>query len=325
MKHSIRDGCIVAKRSCVLVFVVVLASGASRVLAEQRSSDDEAAKSLAARARFHLDLRQPEPAARLFDAAHARAPHPLWLAAAGEAWLDALRPDLAVQRLEASVADGGLTDEARAHAVERLAMARKLAPLVAVARAPGVKPHTMNEALAAWREAFASSNIGRYLLEAARAAERARRFGDADTHFALAAERDDLSVDERRGAREALVRLREREATTRRVPPPEPESGAGWVTVAGGAAVLTGGVVAWVVGEDQRARVRSAMNADGTLSTRMSRAEAQALERSANAWSTVGWVAAGVGVVALGVGVGVVLLEARPVRRGAIVTARVQW
>jgi len=321
MKRSIGDGHSVVMRSFILVSVVVFSSAATRALAEPRLSDHEAARALAARARVHLDLRQPEPAAHLFDAAHARAPHPLWLTAAGEAWLDALRPDLAVQRLEASLADG-LSGEARDHTQERLAMAQKLAPLVAAARASGTKPEA---ALAAWREAFATSNIGRCLLEAARVAERARRFGDADTLFALAADRDDLANDERRLAREALVRLRERDAFTRRAPPREPTDDTGWVVVASGAAVLAGGVVAWIVGEDQRARVRSAMNDDGALSTRMSRAEAQSLERSANTWSTIGWVAAGVGVVALGVGVGVVMLEAKPVRRGAIVTARVVW
>jgi tetratricopeptide (TPR) repeat protein len=322
MKRSTGDGHSAAMRSFILVSVVVFSLGAQRALAEPRSSDSEAARALAARARAHLDTRQPEPAARLFDAAHAHAPHPLWLAAAGEAWLEALRPDLAVQRLEAALADGAMSSEARDHTRERLATAQKLAPLVAAARASGTKPEA---ALAAWREAFARSNLGRCLLEAARAAERARRFGDADTLFALAAERDDLAADERRGAREALMRLRERDAFTRRAPPTEPADTAGWVVVASGAAALAGGVMAWIVGEDQRARVRSAMNDDGALSSRMSRAEAQALERSANTWSTVGWVAAGVGVVALGVGVGVVMIEARPERRGAIVTARVVW
>ncbi len=217
MKRSIGDGHSVVMRSFILVsvlFVVVFASGANRALAEPRSSDHEAAKALAARARAHLDLRQPESAARLFDAAHTQAPHPLWLTAAGEAWLDALRPDLAVQRLEAALAEG-LSDEARDHTLERLATAHKLAPLFATARSQAVKPEA---ALAAWREAFASSNLGRCLLEA----ERARRFGDADTLFALAAERDDLANDERRGARDALVRLRERDAFARRAPPPEP-------------------------------------------------------------------------------------------------------
>ncbi len=81
--------------------------------------------------------------------------------------------------------------------------------------------------------------------------------------------------------------------------------------------------MAWIVGEDQRAGALGDHRDDGALASRMSRAEAQALERSANTWSTVGWVAAGVGVAALGVGI--VMLEARPAPRGAIVTARVAW
>lgn len=297
---------------------VVISLAPPAALAAPVESDHEAARALAARARAQLDARRPEAAARLFELAHARAPHPLWLAAAGEAWLEALQPDPAVRQLEAALADAGLVGAAREHTNERLEVARKVGPLIATARTRGV---SAEDALVAWREAFAASNLGRCLWEAARTAERARRFGDADTLYALAVDRDDLSNEERRAARDALVKLRERDAFAR-ARRPEPPSTAGWVVVASGAAVLAGGVVAWIVGEDQRERVRSAMNEDG-LSSRISRAEAQALERSANKWSTVGWVAAGVGVVAMTVGV--VVIETRPVPRGAVITAKVSW
>jgi hypothetical protein len=303
-----------------VALVVVFSLGTAPGRAAPPEADPEAAKALAARARASLDLRRPEAAARLFDQAQGRAPHPLWLSAAGEAWLEAVQPELAVSRLEAALADASLTGTAREHTAERLALAKRLAPLVAKAR---VDKAPADEVFVAWREAFAVSNLGRCLFEAARAAERARRFGDADALFVLAVERDDLSIEERRYAREALVRLRERDAFARRAPPPEPASEAGWAVVIAGSAVLAGGVVAWVVGEEQRGRVRSAMADDGELSSRMSRAEAQALERSANTWSTVGWVVAGVGVVAIGAGV--VMLEVRPARQGAVMTARWSW
>lgn len=303
-------------------FVVVLAVCASRaVAAPPPERDAAAARALAARARTHLDLRQPEPAAQWFDAAHAQEAHPLWLLAGGEAWLEALRPELAVARLEAALADPGLVEPARSHATERLALAKTLVPLSSRARDPET---AAGDAHAAWREAFAASNIGRCLLEGARAAERARRFGDADALYVLAVEREDLSREERRGASDALVRLRERDAFTRRVPTAAPRSEVGWGLVAGGAAALVGGVVAWIVGEDQRAQVRAAKadSVDGVTS-RLSRAEALDLERSADTWSTVGWIAAGTGLAAMTVGV--VMLETRPASRGAIVTARVSW
>lgn len=290
--------------------------------------DLAAARALAARARSHLDLRQPEQAARLFDAAHGQEPHPLWLLASGEAWLEALRPELAVTRIEAALADqapvgqAGLPEPARKHAVERLALARTLLPLLRRARDPETRA---GDALAAWNEAFAVSNFGRCLLEAARGAERAQRFGDADDLYTRVAERDDVSSEERRAASDALVRLRERDAFTRRAPPPAPPSEAGWAFVIGGATALVGGVAAWLVGESQRAEVRDAKTAIGPdgVTTRLSRTEAQSLERSANTWSTVGWIAAGVGFTALTVGV--VMLETRPMPRGAIITARVAW
>lgn len=283
------------------------------------TSDYEAARALASRARAQLDARRPEPAARLFELAHERAPHPLWLTAAGEAWLEALQAAPAVQRLEEALADPALSGTAREHTVERLALARRVAPLIAAARANGISP---DEAFRAWREAIAVSNLGRCVLEAAQAAERARLFKEAESLFALAAERDDLAPEERRVARDKLLELRERDLLAR-VRTPATSNDSGWVVVVSGAAVLTGGVVAFLVGEEQRGRVRSAMADDGALSTRMSRAEAQSLERSANTWSTIGWVAAGLGVVA--VTVGVVVLETQPVPRGAVLTAKVVW
>lgn len=303
--------------------VAVLLSALCAVLASSAlatsTSDFEAARALAARARAQLDARRPDPAARLFDLAHERAPHPLWLTAAGEAWLEALQPAQAVERLEAALADPALSGTAREHAVERLALARRVTPLIAAARASGVSPE---DAFKAWREAVAASDLGRCVLEAARAAERARLFREAESLFALAAERDDLAPEERRVARDALLKLRERDLLAR-ARTPAPSNDAGWVVVVSGAAVLTGGVVAFLVGEEQRARVRSAMADEGALSTRMSRAEALSLERSANTWSTIGWVAAGLGVVA--VTVGVVVLETQPVPRGAVLTAKVVW
>jgi hypothetical protein len=284
--------------------------------------DVAAARALAARARAHLDLRQPEQAARLFDSAHGQEAHPLWLLASGEAWLEALRPELAVPRLEAALADQSLVEPARQHAAERLALARTLLPLIRRARDPETRAV---DALTAWREAFAASNIGRCLLEAARVAERAQRVGDADELYARVAEREDVSSAERRAAGDALVRLRERDAFTRDVPPPAPRSEAGWAFAIGGAVAIVGGVAAWLVGESQRAEVRDAKGATGPdgITTRLSRTEAQSLERSANTWSTVGWVAAGVGFTALTVGV--VMLETRPMPRGAVITARVAW
>ncbi len=309
-------------RAMRFIVIIVLSCMAPHTVQAAPPADLAAARALAARARAHLDLRQPEQAARLFDSAHGQQAHPLWLLASGEAWLEALRPELAVPRLEAALADQSLVEPARKHATERLALARMLLPLIQRARDPETDA---GAALAAWNEAFAASNFGRCLLEAARVAEHTRRFGDADDLYARAAERDDLTSVERRAASDALVRLRERDAFSRRAPPPAPRSEAGWGLAIGGAVAIVGGVAAWLVAEGQRAEVREAKSATGPdgVTTRLSRTEALALERSANTWSTVGWVAAGVGLTALTVGV--VMLETRPMPRGAIITARVAW
>src|SRR5690606_33293683 len=155
------SGHSIAMRFIVFIVFCLVVPRAARA---EPVADVAAARALAARARAHLDLRQPEQAARLFDAAHGQEAHALWLLASGEAWLEALRPVLAGTRLEAALADPepgpdvGLPEAARKHAAERLTMARSLLPLITQARDPETRA---SDALAAWNEAFAASNIGR--------------------------------------------------------------------------------------------------------------------------------------------------------------------
>lgn len=159
------------------------------------------------------------------------------------------------------------------------------------------------EAARRWEEAYQREPVGRFLVEAARAAERGERGEELRRLAARAAACEDLGSEDRAWVADLHARLavEDREAARR-----EPSaSAAPWVLLGAGAAVVVGGLVALGVAEGARADVRAAERSavDGVVFGSTRAAAASDLE-SATTWSTVGWVGIGVGALAAAIGGG---------------------
>ncbi|MFO0749798.1 MAG: hypothetical protein U1F43_29620 [Myxococcota bacterium] len=274
--------------------------------------DRSAARSLAAMARAGLEARHPDEAAVLFDRAFEVDPHPVWQVAAGTAWLEALEPEQASERLAAALADPALGDGSRERAAQQLDLARRLTPVVARARKAEAE-HAPAAAARAWDEAFRIMPVGASLVRAARAAELAGRAREAARLFTAANDRSDLSSEDQRVVADAIDRLRH-------LPPPArpAASAAPWWFVGSGGAVALGGLVAVAVGEGYRSDLQAIKDTavDGVV-TGTTRRDAAVVQQRAEAWSTAGWIALGAGVTAAALGAGW-LVGREPASRGSV-------
>ncbi|MCC6624844.1 MAG: hypothetical protein IT385_26580 [Deltaproteobacteria bacterium] len=285
-----------ARAMMTLASALVVVAAPARARA---APDAAAARTLAAEAALAREAHEDAAAAASFEEADACDPHPLWLVAAGEAWLDAAEPERAAARLEAALTDARLPEGSRARVADLERSARALAPIVARARvATSQQRHAA--AARAWGEALAIRATDRHRLERLRAIVRANDMAEAARLVAELGPGAGLA----RAERVELVELRARveaRAGLAAAPAPARSSAPAWLLVGGGALVI-GGVVALAVAEGNRADVRDAM-AEDPATRGMTRARALALRDDAETLDVVGGVGGGLGLALAGTGV----------------------
>ncbi len=281
--------------------LATIVGGASPTRAEPDPEPDaDLAKTMAADAQLALEVHEEARAGERFDRAHALDGHPIWCFAAAEAWLAAIEPERALERIRQIEGDARLTAIVSAERLRAVAeRAERLAPIVQKAkRATLAESHAA--AAQAWAEAFAAMPSGHLLLEQARSTLRARQVTEAEAMLVELERRVDLSRAERLEVDEHLARIR---APFSAMPAParERDSAAPMWLVVGGGALVVGGVVALVVASAQRDDVRAAMAQDAPVRS-MTRAEALALEDEARALDVAGYLGGGLGLALAGTG-----------------------
>lgn len=269
--------------------------------------DPEASKTAAARAQGELEREHPALAAALFDEAYDLDPHPLWRLAAGTAWLEALDPERARERLTAALTDDRLIEPARTRTNERLTLATKLAPIAAKARKATLEQHHQ-QAADLWQTAFALHPTGRIQLEVARSAQRAK-LPELRALLEALTTRTDLSLEERGEVADALNRLAPPTPVTA---PPKADTTTPWALLISGAALVAGGVTMVIVAADQRDDITTALrNTNNGIVTKMTRSEAKAEEATANTLHLAGLITGAAGLALTGTSIILFIDQAR--------------
>lgn len=301
----------------VAVCAAIMALGGREVRGD--APEQAAARDLGALAVRALDRHEPELAARRFEEAYELDPHPLWQLGAARAWLEAAETTRAVERFERALDDPRLAPPARSDAARLLVIARDLTPKVTAAvRATQANDH--DRAMRAWEDAFDRWSLGRFLVLAARAAERAGGTRDLRRLAAEASRRADLGAEERRW----IDDVRARWGVDVNAPPASTTPAARgplgpWILVGAGALVVLGGGVSLLVADEAYRDVRAmkASAVDGVV-FETTRARAAARADEARQWNTAGWIAIGVGAAVTAFGAG--WRAAAPTSEGAVMT-----
>lgn len=302
-------------RLVVAVCAAFVALGGPRARGD--APEQTAARDLGALAMRALDRHEPELAARRFEEAYELDPYPLWQLGAARAWLEAAETTRAVERFERALDDPRLATPARSDAARLLVIARDLTPKVTAAvRASQANDH--DRARRAWEEAFDRWPLGRFLVLAARAAERAGGTRDLRRLAAEASRRADLGADERRWIDDVQARWGvDVNAAPASTTPTAREPIGPWILVGAGALVVLGGGVSLLVADEayQDVRAMRAGAVEGVV-LETTRAKATARADEARQWNTAGWLAIGVGAVVTAFGAG--WRAAAPTSEGAV-------
>lgn len=279
-----------------------------------QAADPDSAKTLATQAQVELEAHHAATAATLFDQAHALDDHPLWLVAAADAWLEALDCEQADSRLSDALADPRLVDPARARASERQLLAKRMAPLMQVAR-KATRDGEHQRAMQHWQEAFALYPLGHLQLEAARSAQRAKRH-ETRALFEALVTRTDLSLEDQVEVADTLARLQPVLVTPK---PLEVDRTIPWVLTVSGAVLVAGGIVMLAIAHDQHDQVEDALGqTDAGLVTAMTRAEAQDHQQTAESLQLAAFITGAIGLGLSGTGVTLMLTETPPTTRTTI-------